>query len=830
MYCPNAHPSKEIIKGLSQDRPHVILTGDFNSRHWALGSTGPEDKSGEDLVSAAEENEFILLNDHSPTYRHESNGKEDILDLMFVSRPVAPTFKDFWVGEQLGSDHYVINGSFTYDLVPNVTANREVMLFHKANWLDINDTISRAMHEVQLDDKYTTKEEIDQYVDKLTSTIFQTIDTQVPRGHIRSDNIGIPADVRELISQKRHQRRQWQKTRIPQHKTNMNRLQKQIRNRMRELKDQTWRKYCNDMELGERQDSSWINIQSVMNPKGRSISYPVLTSTDQSGKIIRATTTDQKLDMFTDQLESAFTFESENHTFDEEVKETVESELTAPNIQDQLTFRQEIDIDYRTHEDRVTLSEIQDTIRNVNVKKAKGPDNISNKTIKNIAPSLTPLMYYLVNVCSFHGYHPWAWKKAWALMILKPHKLRCDPGSYRPISLISCLSKIMESILARRLRDWAEDNGILPPEQNGFRKNRSCNDSLFELTQLAMQTTNRHKQYLGTVFFDIEKAFDKVWHGGLRHILLRKNAPVLLVRWISSYLTDRTLQVRIRNNTSRTIHVNYGVPQGSPISPLLFIIFLNNFRTPEPRSYRSLYADDLHISASGNGSINTPLVPRLQALVDDTREHFNAYRETASMKKTCQLLFVRGKLHPDPHSFDVNYGGQVITRVTQERYLGIIFDPYCSFLPHYRDTAKRARTRLYKLSSISNTTYGPCPKSLIRLYKMYVRSLYEYGAPATIAASKYAHPIWESQQLRFISRALDIPTYIHGNIRRAHANLPTIQDVQMLRARQWFARARQQNDHITDFILNRARHYNCDKRPTPLALIRKSIEQCDLPT
>ena len=120
---------------------------------------------------------------------------------------------------------------------------------------------------------------------------------------------------------------------------------------------------------------------------------------------------------------------------------------------------------------------------------------------------------------------------------------------------------------------WAENTDQLPTEQSGFRKHHSTNDKLFELIQAVCQA-QRLSTRVGAVFLDIEKAFDRVWHNGLRYELLHMNAPALLLRWISSFLRDRAVKVRILGYTSREIASNYGVPQGSPISPLLFLLYL----------------------------------------------------------------------------------------------------------------------------------------------------------------------------------------------------------------------------------------------------------------
>ena len=114
--------------------------------------------------------------------------------------------------------------------------------------------------------------------------------------------------------------------------------------------------------------------------------------------------------------------------------------------------------------------------------------------------------------------------------------------------------------MTKRLMSWAENTDQLPTEQSGFRKHHSTNDKLFELTQAVCQA-QRLSTRVGAVFLDIEKAFDRVWHNGLRYELLHMNAPALLLRWISSFLRDRTVTVRILGYTSREIAINYGVPK-----------------------------------------------------------------------------------------------------------------------------------------------------------------------------------------------------------------------------------------------------------------------------
>ena len=365
---------------------------------------------------------------------------------------------------------------------------KTVRLFHKADWIDINFSIRTTMTKTTLNKRNVTEDEIDNYVDTLTNTITSVIAEKVPTKSIKRNSMGLPIEIRELIPQKRHQRRLWQKTRVPQYK-NANRLQKRI--------------------------SKDITIRSVLNPQSASYNYPTLVSRGKGGIKTRSVTTSEKLDTFASQLEAVFTNEIENSVFDEEVKTDLDAELDQPFARARLTYQHVIPFDPDIHPDRIRFGEVTDILGKVNTRKACGPDHITNKIICYLLPTLHIIIQDLINICVFHGYHPRAWKRAWALMIHKPSKRRSDPCSYRPISLLCCLSKVFEAIMTKRLMSWAENTDQLPIEQSGFRKHHSTNYKLFELTQAVCQAQRLSKR-VGAVFLDIEKAFDRVWHNGLR--------------------------------------------------------------------------------------------------------------------------------------------------------------------------------------------------------------------------------------------------------------------------------------------------------------------------
>ena len=152
-----------------------------------------------------------------------------------------------------------------------------------------------------------------------------------------------------------------------------------------------------------------------------------------------------------------------------------------------LNFQKVIPFDPDIHPDRITSGEVTDILWKVNTREACGPDHITNKIIHHLIPTLYIILRDLLKICVSHGSHPRAWKRAWGLMAHNPSKRRSDPCSYRPISLLCCLSKVFKAIMTKRLMSWAENTDKLPPEQSRFRKHHSTNDKLFELSQSVCQ-------------------------------------------------------------------------------------------------------------------------------------------------------------------------------------------------------------------------------------------------------------------------------------------------------------------------------------------------------
>ena len=225
--------------------------------------------------------------------------------------------------------------------------------------------------------------------------------------------------------------------------------------------------------------------------------------------------------------------------------------------------------------------------------KAPGPDTIHNEVLK--LGTTTSLYHHLAKLFTSSiqlGHTPTAWKIATPRVLLMPDKPPFLTTSYRPISLISLIMKLFERVIEQRLRSHLEHIGFINKHQSGFRRAKSTDDHLFRLSQSILESFNRG-EYVVAAFLDVEKAFDNVWHNRLRYKIFQLDLPTKMTRWLSDFLVGRLIHVKVNNFFSNQINPKAGVPQGSVLSTLLFLIYVIDLPTcHHKQNSLSQFADD----------------------------------------------------------------------------------------------------------------------------------------------------------------------------------------------------------------------------------------------
>ncbi|GFV70826.1 probable RNA-directed DNA polymerase from transposon X-element [Trichonephila clavipes] len=319
-----------------------------------------------------------------------------------------------------------------------------------------------------------------------------------------------------------------------------------------------------------------------------------------------------------------------------------------------------------------------------------GPDGITYTMLRHLNPnSLANFLFLFNRVWKEHCF-PSSWREAIVIPILKPGKVATDPLSYRPIALTSCSCKTFERMVITRLVYVLEKEKCISPLQSGFRKGRS---TLVNLVFLESQFRDAFvkRNHFVSLFFDIEKAYDRTWrYGILRNMYdfgLRGNLPI----FIFNFLAVRYFNVRIGHSSSLKFMQDQCVPQGSVLNVTLFNIHMSNILHQLLPSLRGmLYVDDLQVSCQGS---DMRLIERqLQTTVNRLVKWCDQNEHTISPSKSSCVHFCRKRnLHPDP---SIHIGNIQIPVVSEVRFLGVIFDSKLTFLPHVLYLRKKCERSL----------------------------------------------------------------------------------------------------------------------------------------
>uniref|UniRef100_A0A8C1QAV6 Reverse transcriptase domain-containing protein n=1 Tax=Cyprinus carpio TaxID=7962 RepID=A0A8C1QAV6_CYPCA len=246
----------------------------------------------------------------------------------------------------------------------------------------------------------------------------------------------------------------------------------------------------------------------------------------------------------------------------------------------------------------VTVPEVRKALKDLDPKKSSGPDKLEPYFLKIAADLIATPVTYLINLSLATNQVPAIWKSA---NVLSLHK-GGDPANinnYRPISKLSVLTKLMESVISMQLKDYLINNNILNEFQSGFRKQHSTITAVSKVVNDLVKILD-NKQGCAALFIDLSKAFDTVDHKILLQRLTLIGLSEHAVGWFNSYLTGRTQRLQVDGLASASLNILKGVPQGSILGPLLFSIYINNLCNNTNNTNYHFYADDTVLYCSGS--------------------------------------------------------------------------------------------------------------------------------------------------------------------------------------------------------------------------------------
>ena len=358
-------------------------------------------------------------------------------------------------------------------------------------------------------------------------------------------------------------------------------------------------------------------------------------------------------------------------------------------------------------------------IRYLDSKKAHGCDEISIAMIKICDLSIVEPLCLIFDDCLEKGMYPSLWKKANVIPIHKKDSRRCKTN-YRPISLLPIFGKLYEKIIFDSAYNHLRQNGLLTPHQSGFQPGDSTINQLLSIThKIYCSFENVPSLETRAVFLDLSKAFDRVWHEGLLYKLECSGISGKLLTLLRSFLTNRQQRVVLNGRNSDWLTVTSGVPQGSVLGPLFFLVYINDL-VDGVHSDIKLFANDTSIFSvvkdkdEATETLNEDL-ERVRLWAWQWKMQFNC-------DKTEEVIFSvkRSKTeHPS-----LKLGLDEVARKDEHKHLGLILDSKLDFKSHIRQAILKARRGIGMIKYLSKYVSRDV---LYQVNKLYVRLHLDYG-------------------------------------------------------------------------------------------------------
>ena len=384
---------------------------------------------------------------------------------------------------------------------------------------------------------------------------------------------------------------------------------------------------------------------------------------------------------------------------------------------------------YSTMKDiHITANGITKLLNNINPHKATGPDQVSGKILKEISTDITPAIQLIFQKSLSTGTIPTDWKHANVCPVFKKGD-KHNAINYRPVSLTCILCKLCEHVISSNIMQHLEKHSILYDLQHGFRSARSCETQLVSFIQELASSTDKNIQ-TDIIVMDFAKAFDKVPHKRLLYKLKYYGITNNTLNWIQDFLSLRTQTVILEGIHSDKIQVTSGVPQGTVLGPILFLIYINDFHEYLTHSTLRLFADDsiiykevksrkyqgvFEVKRSSNDTY------KLQSDLDAAAKWEEDWLMSFHPDK-CSVLRITTKKQPIQHNYILH--GHTLATETSTKYLGVTIQNNLKWNEHINNIASSATKQLNFLKRNLKVTSSKIKE---RAYQSIVRPKLEYN-------------------------------------------------------------------------------------------------------
>ena len=763
-----------IKKIASRGSARILLAGDFNAALKELGSR-LDTRQGATLLEKTIDCGLNHIENTQPTFISRINGNWNILDMAFVSDRLLEDLVEFKVGDPMESDHLPLEFQFKSKNKINRNTksiidweefklkldNCEEMMDIK---LQINTT--RDLHKGNTTSTDNLTEKIDHMVKTFSQLIIQTrTKVTIQKSKTINKNFKIKTDTRELIKQRRRIintiKINKNSVDVSQLKTEMNRLTLEMRKLLERDKqdDYKWK----TEEIGNTKSSAkkWQILNDLMEKKKDNTPLTHLIKLDGQ----RTTSINDIVDTHATRLRNTHQPLPLTNK-DKNWRKRMKTENDKDPFRLKPLKSETIEKDDNLIFDNVNIDFVENQIKRLKIRSAPGDDGIDNATLKNLPPSTLECLVEIFNICLQVGYFPSAWKRASVRMLLKPGRAASDSANYRPVSLLSCVGKLLERIVKAAIDASDRKFSIVPDIHAGFRKGRSTQECFLRLAEAAASAKKR-KLVLVAAAIDVDKAFDRLDHDVIRYRLRNSPLPNKVVRIVSSFLEGRTLVVKEAGVKSIVVEMNAGAPQGAILSPTLYILVTRDAPIIiDADESGSQYADDTAcwtVAKSVREAVAT-LQRRLRLL-----ESWCIKWALNPSPTKSELIILSGtkKQRIEAKNSQLFLMGQEVGWKSKIKLLGVTFDENLTWNDHIDILIKSASIKVSAISRLNRKMKFNDKETVLMLFDSLVLSVLLYSGPAYLNMKNGTWDKLECFLVRSIKWIFGLPMNMNSNLARS---------------------------------------------------------------
>ena len=657
--------------------------GDLNGHSALWDSYQASDEVGEGIEEWMMANALVSLNDGSATRVNRGTGGLSTPDLSVVHTSLLAR-TEWCTLDLLSSDHYPILSEL--GLAVQTLADERPRLrwnWKQADWLAYAEALDREVEEYSSrgGDRSLTED-----VSFLSEAMLRAARTHI--GMVKARRVGkewmTPA-VAEAIRERNRLGRH-----IADHREQWILACGRVRTLIAEAKRACWEEFVDSLDGHTESSRAWGLVRSLSGkPTQPAERNRVLVHRGKEYHTDRG-----KADAFVNQYASVS--RHERSVADRKLDRRVRQRLAGAPAP--IGPEEEGCTDF-------TYAELCFALEHTNAGAAEGADGVSARFLLKAGVVAREFFLSCCNRSFREGFCPQSWRDAVIVPILKHGKPAGSIDSYRPISLTSCLAKVMERLVGNRLKHIAEARGLWCEDQAGFRALRGTEDQVIRISQSVSDGFQaRPAKRTVMALLDFSKAYDTVWRTDLLGILMDAGIPFPIVRWIRGFLTHRRASVRLNGALSRTQVFREGLPQGSVLSPLLFLFVIDTLRPRLPDTTEaSFYADDVALWSSH---------PRKEVALTQIQEgvdvvwRWGLEHKIALNLRKCEVSF----FSPDPRESkwqpDVEVAGTPVRFEQNPVFLGITYDRMLTFGPQAQKVASKVVRSSRLLGALSSKEWG----------------------------------------------------------------------------------------------------------------------------